>query len=679
MTQPSTVVAQMRQLIQILAQHNHAYYVMDQPTILDSEYDQLFHQLKALEEQYPEYIQPDSPINKVGAKPLAKFTSVTHVVPMLSLGNVFNQEELFAFARRAEERLPNQTIQYDVELKFDGLAISLWYEQGVLVRGVTRGDGETGEDITQNVKTIRNLPKVLSTDQGEVPTLLEVRGEVLMPKAGFEKLNAENEAKGEKTFANPRNAAAGSLRQLDPNIAASRPLAFYAYGIAQCEPNHGQSTMSESLEWLQQFGFAVGERHFVCDSIQEVQAVYEQINAERPQLSVEIDGMVIKVNSLKQQQQLGFLSREPRWATAYKFPAVAALTTVENIDWQVGRTGTLTPVARLNPVAVGGVTVSNVTLHNIGEIHRLDVRIGDTVSVYRSGDVIPKVEKVWPEFRPVDATEVELPSQCPVCESPVVMPEGEALARCSGGLYCAAQRIEAIRHFVSRKALDIEGLGDRWVESLLHLDLLKDVADIYHLHEHREKLLTIEKMGEKSVQNLIDSIENSKKTTLAAFIYALGIRGVGETTARMLANTFQTLDALRVADIEALKKTPDVGDITAEWIVDFFQAPHNLEVLDRLLAAGIHWDAPVAPSRQPLNGESWVVTGTLSTMGRDEATQLLQALGARVSGSVSSKTKCVVAGEKAGSKLDKAEKLGIAVINEAEFIQLMKDYGQLDV
>ncbi|UJA02073.1 NAD-dependent DNA ligase LigA [Acinetobacter johnsonii] len=678
MTQTSTVVAQMRQLIQILAQHNHAYYVMDQPTILDSEYDQLFHQLKALEEQYPEYIQPDSPINKVGGKPLAKFTSVTHVVPMLSLGNVFNQDELFAFARRAEERLPNQTIQYDVELKFDGLAISLWYEQGVLVRGVTRGDGETGEDITQNVKTIRNLPKVLSTDQGEVPTLLEVRGEVLMPKAGFEKLNAENEAKGEKTFANPRNAAAGSLRQLDPNIAASRPLAFYAYGIAQCEPNHGQSTMSESLEWLQQFGFAVGERHFVCDSIQEVQAVYEQINAERPQLSVEIDGMVIKVNSLKQQQQLGFLSREPRWATAYKFPAVAALTTVENIDWQVGRTGTLTPVARLNPVAVGGVTVSNVTLHNIGEIHRLDVRIGDTVSVYRSGDVIPKVEKVWPEFRPVDATEVELPSQCPVCESPVVMPEGEALARCSGGLYCAAQRIEAIRHFVSRKALDIEGLGDRWVESLLHLDLLKDVADIYHLHEHREKLLTIEKMGEKSVQNLIDSIENSKKTTLAAFIYALGIRGVGETTARMLANTFQTLDALRVADIEALKKTPDVGDITAEWIVDFFQAPHNLEVLDRLLAAGIHWDAPVAPSRQPLNGESWVVTGTLSTMGRDEATQLLQALGARVSGSVSSKTKCVVAGEKAGSKLDKAEKLGIAVINEAEFIQLMKDYGQLE-
>ena len=671
----NAIVAQMRQLIQLLAQHNHAYYVMDQPSIEDSEYDQLFHQLKNLEQQYPDLIQPDSPINRVGGKPLSKFENITHTVPMLSLGNVFNQDDLFAFARRIEERLPNQKIEYDVELKFDGLAISLWYENGILTRGVTRGDGETGEVITENVKTIRNLPKVLSSETTEIPTLLEVRGEVLMPKAGFEKLNAENEAKGEKIFANPRNAAAGSLRQLDPNVAASRPLAFYAYGIAQCEPPHGQNTMSESLEWLTQFGFAVGERHFVCQSIEEVQEKYEQINQERPNLLVEIDGMVIKVNDLKQQQQLGFLSREPRWATAYKFPAVAALTTVDNIDWQVGRTGTLTPVARLNPVAVGGVTVSNVTLHNIGEIHRLDVRVGDTVSVYRSGDVIPKVEKVWLEFRPNDTVEVHLPENCPVCASPVVMPEGEALARCSGGLYCSAQRIEAIRHFVSRKAMDIEGLGDRWAESLLHLDLLNDVADIYHLHEHREKLLTIEKMGEKSVQNLIDSIENSKKTTLASFIYALGIRGVGETTARMLANTFQTLDALCQADLEALKKTPDVGDITAEWIVDFFQAPHNLEVVDRLLAAGIHWDAPVAPSRQPLNGESWVVTGTLSTMGRDEATQLLQALGARVSGSVSSKTKCVVAGEKAGSKLEKAEKLNIPVLTEQQFLEFLQQYS----
>ena len=671
----NSVIEQMRQLIQLIAKHNHAYYVMDQPSISDSEYDHLFHQLKALEQQHPECIQADTPTNKVGGQALPKFASVTHAVPMLSLGNVFNQEDLFAFARRIDERLPNQKVQYDVELKLDGLAISLWYENGVLVRGVTRGDGETGEDITQNVKTIRNLPKVLSSQHQAIPELLEVRGEVLMPKQGFEKLNADQEAKGDKTFANPRNAAAGSLRQLDPNIAASRPLAFYAYGIAQCQPNHGLETMHDSLHWLTKFGFEIAERQFLCASIEEVQQRYEQIQQERPDLKVEIDGMVIKVDSLKQQQQLGFLSREPRWATAYKFPAQAALTKVENIDWQVGRTGTLTPVARLTPVFVGGVTVSNVTLHNIGEIHRLDVRIGDTVSVYRTGDVIPKVEKVWVEFRPADTEMVNLPTNCPVCESPVVMPEGEALARCSGGLYCAAQRIEAIRHFVSRKALDIEGLGDRWVESLLHLDLLKDVADIYHLHEHRDTLLTIEKMGEKSVQNLIDAIEASKKTTLARFIYGLGIRGVGETTARMLANTFQTLDALKAADVEALKKTPDVGDITAEWIADFFQAPHNIEVLDRLLAAGIHWDAPTAPTRQPLNGESWVVTGTLESMGRDEATQKLQALGARVSGSVSSKTKCVVAGEKAGSKLDKAQKLDIRVMNEQEFLDFLAQYG----
>lgn len=672
----TSVTEQMRQLIQLIAKHNHAYYVMDQPTISDSEYDHLFHQLKALEEQYPEFVQADSPTTKVGGQALSKFESVTHVVPMLSLGNVFNQEDLFAFARRVEERLPNQKVQYEVELKLDGLAISLWYENGVLVRGVTRGDGETGEDITQNVKTIRNLPKVLHSEKYEIPRLLEVRGEVLMPKSGFEKLNADQEAKGEKTFANPRNAAAGSLRQLDPNIAAARPLAFYAYGIAQCEPNHGLTTMHDSLQWLTELGFQIAERQYLCNSIQEVQQRYEQIQQERPNLQVEIDGMVVKVDDLKQQQQLGFLSREPRWATAYKFPAQAALTTVEQIDWQVGRTGTLTPVARLNPVFVGGVTVSNVTLHNIGEIHRLDVRIGDTVSVYRTGDVIPKVEKVWPEFRPAEAEVVHLPESCPVCASPVVMPEGEALARCSGGLYCAAQRIEAIRHFVSRKAMDIEGLGDRWVESLLRLDLLKDVADIYHLHEHRETLLGIEKMGEKSVQNLIDAIEASKKTTLARFIYALGIRGVGETTARMLANTFQTLEALKAANVEALKKTPDVGDITAEWIADFFLAPHNIEVLDRLIAAGIHWDAPTAPTRQPLNGESWVLTGTLEQMTRDQATQMLQALGARVSGSVSSKTKCVVAGEKAGSKLEKAAKLGIPVMNETDFLSLMAGYGQ---
>ncbi|MBF7690805.1 NAD-dependent DNA ligase LigA [Acinetobacter sp. FNA3] len=670
------IVSRMRQLIQLLAKHNHAYYVMDEPTISDHEYDQLFHQLKDLETAYPAYIQHDTPTQRVGGEALSKFNTVVHAVPMLSLGNVFNQEDLFAFARRVEERLPNQHVNYDVELKLDGLAISLWYEHGVFVKGVTRGDGETGEEITQNVKTIRNLPKILHTSNVELPSLLEVRGEVLMPKSGFEKLNKTNEEKGEKTFANPRNAAAGSLRQLDPNIAASRPLAFYAYGIAQCEPANTLETMHESLQWLTQLGFEIAERQFLCKSIQEVQDKYEQIQEERDHLAVEIDGMVIKVDSLKQQKQLGFLSREPRWATAYKFPAVAAITKVEGIDWQVGRTGALTPVARLTPVLVGGVTVSNVTLHNIGEVHRLDVRIGDTISVYRTGDVIPKVEKVWHDLRVEDLQETMLPESCPVCASPVVMPEGEALARCSGGLYCAAQRIEAIRHFVSRKAMDIEGLGDRWVESLLHLELLKDVSYIYHLNKHKETLLNIEKMGEKSVQNLFNAIEVSKKTTLARFIYALGIRGVGETTARMLATTFKTLEALRKADTESLKKTPDVGEITAEWIADFFQAEHNIEVIDKLLESGIHWDAPSASTSQPLNGESWVLTGTLSELNRDQATQMLQALGARVSGSVSSKTKCLVAGEKAGSKLDKAQKLGIQVLSESEFLILMKDYGQ---
>jgi DNA ligase (NAD+) len=667
-------VAQMRQLIQILAQHSHAYYVMDQPTISDAEYDQLFHQLKDLEQQYPACIQADSPTQKVGGAALSKFNTLSHAVPMLSLGNVFNYAELQAFDQRTQERLAQQTVHYDVELKLDGLAISLWYQHGKLIRGLTRGDGETGEEITQNVKTIRNLPLDLTGSHTQIPELLEVRGEVLIPKSGFEKLNREAQAMGEKIFANPRNAAAGSLRQLDPKIAASRPLAFYAYGIAQCEPHHGLDSMSASLHWLTELGFAIAERQWRVESIAEVEACYQQIMQQRADLSVEIDGMVIKVDSLEQQQQLGFLSREPRWATAYKFPAQAALTIVDAIEWQVGRTGTLTPVARLQPVLVGGVTVSNVTLHNIGEIQRLDVRVGDTVSVYRTGDVIPKVEKVWPEFRPAATTTVQLPLQCPMCDSPVVMPEGEALARCSGGLFCAAQRIEAIRHFVARKAMDIEGLGDRWVESLLHLQLVDNVADIYQLHLHQRKLLSLDKMGEKSLQNLLAAIEASKETQLHRFIYALGIRGVGETTAKMLAQHFLSLQALMQAELEQLQKTPEVGAITAEWIYDFFRAPHNLEVIQRLMAAGIHWPAPQAPERQPLNGESWVVTGTLAAMGRDEATQKLQALGARVSGSVSAKTKCVVAGEKAGSKLDKATKLGVQVMDEAAFLAFLAEY-----
>lgn len=670
----NVILAEMQQLIKLLAHHSHLYYVMDDPNITDAEYDQLFHKLKSLEKNHPKLIQSDSPTRKVGGKALDKFVSVKHAVPMLSLGNVFTFDELKAFEQRITERLPNKNIQYDVELKLDGLAISLWYENGIFVRGVTRGDGETGEDITENVKTIRNLPLTLKSDKTPVPDLIEVRGEVLMPKGGFEKLNRLARENGDKEFANPRNAAAGSLRQLDPKITASRPLAFYAYGIAQCEPSHNINSMSQSLHWLTNFGFEIAEKQWLVNSIDEVQQKYEEIMVERPNLLVEIDGMVIKVDDLEQQKQLGFLSREPRWATAYKFPAIAALTTIENVDWQVGRTGILTPVARLNPVSVGGVTVSNVTLHNIGEIQRLDVKIGDTVSVHRAADVIPKIEKAWPEFRPANAVDINLPENCPGCGSHVLLPEGEALARCSGGLFCSAQRIEAIRHFVSRKAMDIDGLGDRWVESLLNLNLLSNVADIYELHNHQSKLLEIEKMGEKSVQNLLEAIENSKKTQLHRFIYALGIRGVGETTAKLLANRFKTLDAIKVADLDSLMQTQDVGTITAEWIYDFFRTEHNIEVINKLLNSGVHWDALVDDSNQPLNGESWVVTGTLSSMGRDEATEKLQALGARVSGSVSSKTKCVVAGEKAGSKLDKAQSLNVKVMNEAEFLEFLAQF-----
>ncbi|MDE2420746.1 MAG: NAD-dependent DNA ligase LigA [Gammaproteobacteria bacterium] len=670
------VVAKMRQLIELLRIHSHAYYVMDAPSIDDGEYDQLFFSLKRLEEQYPSLVQSDSPTTRVGGHALGQFTSVTHQVPMLSLGNIFNAEELKTFDQRIRERLVGQPIQYELELKLDGLAVSLIYQDGKLVQAVTRGDGETGEDVTHNALTIRNLPLLLVDPTGEpVPRILEVRGEVLIPKSGFAKLNRDAEARGLKTYVNPRNAAAGSLRQLDPAIAATRPLAFYAYSIAQSEPAHDLTTQSESLYWLKSLGFTISERLEVVSSIEEVQAVYDQIQVDRDDLLVEIDGMVIKVDSLRHQQQLGFLSREPRWATAYKFPAKAALTTVEQIDWQVGRTGTLTPVARLNPVFVGGVTVSNVTLHNIGEIHRLDVRVGDTVSVYRTGDVIPKVERVWPEFRPVSAQAVILPTLCPVCESPVVMPEGEALARCTGGLFCPAQRIEAIRHFVSRKALDIEGVGERWAEALLNQGLVQDVSYLYQLHTRREELLTIEKMGEKSVQNLLDAIEASKKTTFARFIFALGIRGVGENTSRNLAEQFQTLEALFAADLDSLKMTADVGEISAQWIYSFLRDPHNKDVIERLIAAGIHWDAPVKRTRQPLTGESWVLTGTLSRFTREQATMILQELGARVSGSISAKTKALVAGEKAGSKLTKAQELGIQTLTEDEFVAFVAEHG----
>jgi DNA ligase (NAD+) len=672
-THDSDVISKMRTLIAALKTHNNAYYVLDNPMIEDSEYDQLRLSLIELEEEYPDLVQPDSPINQVGDVPLSAFTQVTHDLPMLSLGNVFDYDDLSDFMRRVNDRLSvaQQNPEYEMEMKLDGLAVSLKYEYGQYVQAVTRGDGQTGEDITQNVKTIRNLPLWLA-DAKDIE-LLEVRGEVLMPKAGFERLNRLAEENGEKTFANPRNAAAGSLRQLDPAVAASRPLAFYGYSVNQGLPER-IDTQSGALAWLGDIGFTVSAVRVVANP-REAQAYYESVIEKRKKLPFEIDGTVIKVNSLALQQQLGFLSREPRWATAYKFPAETVMTRLHTIEWQVGRTGQITPVGKLEPVKVGGVTVSNVTLHNFGEIQRLDVRAGDMVSVHRAGDVIPKVTRVWEEQRPDDSQPVELPSTCPVCDSPVVLPEGEALARCTGGLICPAQQTEALIHFVSRRAMDIDGLGERWLISFFEQGLIKTVADIYQLHKHQDEMITFEKLGEKSVQNIIEAVEASKKTTLARFIYALGIRGVGEGTAQNFAQQFGDLDSLMSADMDALIATPDVGTITAELTYEFFRAPHNVEVIEKLRAAGVHWDTveQVASDGLPLDGQTWVITGALASMARDEAKAKLQALGAKVVGSVSAKTTALLAGEKAGSKLTKAEKLGVKVVGEDEFLTMLEE------
>ncbi|MFZ2844340.1 NAD-dependent DNA ligase LigA [Psychrobacter sp.] len=671
-TDDKAIVAHMRMFIESLKTHNYAYYVLDNPILEDSEYDQLRRSLLALEEQYPDLLQPDSPINQVGDMPLSAFTQVTHDIAMLSLGNVFEYDDLRDFMRRVNDRLSvaQQSPEYEMELKLDGLAVSLKYVYGKFVQAVTRGDGQTGEDITQNAKTIRNLPLWLS-NAADIE-LLEVRGEVLMPKAGFERLNrlaAENE---EKIFANPRNAAAGSLRQLDPSVAASRPLAFYCYSVNQGLPVT-IDTQSAALAWLKDIGFTVSAVE-VVQNPREAQAYYESVVEGRSDLPFEIDGMVIKVNSLALQQQLGFLSREPRWATAYKFPAETVMTRLRSIEWQVGRTGAITPVGKLEPVKVGGVTVSNVTLHNFGEIQRLDVRAGDMVSIHRAGDVIPKVTRVWHEQRPEDSEPVQLPSTCPVCNSPVVLPKDEALARCTGGLFCPAQQQEALIHFVSRRAMDIDGLGASWLISFFEHGLIKTVADIYQLYNHQEELITLEKLGEKSVQNILSAIEVSKHTTLSRFIYALGIRGVGETTAQNLAQQFGDLDVLMAADIEALLVTPDVGAITAELAYKFFRAPHNIEVITALREAGVHWDKveQVGSEGLPLDGQTWVITGALDSMARDEAKAKLQALGAKVSGSISAKTTALLAGDKAGSKMAKAEKLGVKVVGEEEFLVLLK-------
>lgn len=675
-TTESAIIQQMRTLIGVIKKHNHAYYVLDNPSISDGEYDSLRQRLLALEAQYPTLKQPDSPTDTVGDKPLPAFVQVTHDIAMLSLGNVFDMQELTAFVRRINERLDiaHQNPAFEMELKLDGLAVSLKYHHGQFVQALTRGDGRVGEDITLNVKTIRNLPLVLP-DCADIE-LLEVRGEVLMPKAGFAKLNRDSEQKGEKTFANPRNAAAGSLRQLNPAIAKSRPLAFFGYSVVQGLPNK-ITTQSGAMMFLQENGFEVSPFK-VVDSIEQMQAYYEQTAKERNHLPFEIDGMVIKVNALALQNDLGFLSREPRWATAYKFMAESAITKLVAVEWQVGRTGQLTPVGKLEPVMVGGVKVSNVTLHNFGEIKRLGLQVGDMVSIHRAGDVIPKVGSVLTELSDGQGVPIVLPSACPVCHSPVVLPEGEALARCTGGLFCSAQSQEALIHFVSRKAMDIEGLGKQWLISFFEMGLIQTVADIYQLKDKAAKLATLEGLGEKSVQNMLSAIESSKATTLPRFIYALGIRGVGESTALNLAQHYQDLPNLQAASIDSLLTVTDIGEITAHNIYEFFRADHNIEVIEALLKAGVHWQKVSHKTGElPLDGQTWVVTGTLSAMGRDEAKAHLQALGAKVSGSISAKTSMLLAGEKAGSKLDKATSLGINVMSEDEFLALLKHHQRM--
>lgn len=671
-TDQNGIIQQMRILINALKKHNHAYYVLDNPTISDGEYDGLRGQLLQLERNHPELVQADSPINTVGAEPLPYFTQVAHDIPMLSLGNVFDGDDLASFLRRADERLTTGVSGYEMELKLDGLAVSLKYANGRFIQAVTRGDGQVGEDITHNVKTIRNLPQFLPQCQN-IP-LLEIRGEVLMPKAGFEKLNRESHLRGEKTFANPRNAAAGSLRQLNPAVAAARPLAFFGYSVNQGLPDEIQS-QSQAMSWLGQLGFETAP--FATAKTQaQIQSYYEDVIKNRASLPFEIDGLVVKVDSLAEQEKLGFLSREPRWATAYKFPAETVPTRLLEVEWQVGRTGALTPVGKLTPVNVGGVTVSNVTLHNFGEIGRLGVMVGDMVNVHRAGDVIPKVSSVLLEFRPADAKPIQLPTACPVCQSPVVLPEGEALARCTGGLYCNAQQKEALIHFVSRRAMDIDGLGSQWLMKFFEMGLVKTVADIYRLDSQTDFLMTLEGLGEKSVTKMLAAIEKSKNTTLPRFIFALGIRGVGESTALNLAQSFGDLSQIWQADLDRLQAVDDIGEVTAQAIYDFFRAEHNLEVVQALLSYGINWQIQEkSSSNLPLQGQTWVVTGTLSSMGRDEAKDRLIALGAKVSGSVSAKTSRLLAGEKAGSKLDKATALGVPVMTEAEFLQMLENLG----
>ena len=676
MTASKATMDKLESLKQQIRHHNYRYHVLDDPEVPDAEYDRLMRQLQAIESEAPELITDDSPTQRVGDTPISAFGTVQHQVPMLSLDNAFAPDELREFHRRVTDRLELEEgadqLCYAAEPKLDGAAVSLLYENGQLVRGATRGDGTTGEDITHNVRTIDAIPLRL-IGKG-FPTTLEVRGEVFMPKAGFDAYNKKAEQAGEKTFVNPRNAAAGSLRQLDPKLTAERPLDMYVYSVGRIDGGALPETHSDVIERLQGWGLKTCPESAVVVGVEGCLAYYAGLGAKRDSLPYEIDGVVYKVDNLLQQRELGFVSRAPRWAIAHKFPAQEELTTVEGVEFQVGRTGAVTPVARLKPVFVGGVTVSNATLHNIDELHRKDVRVGDTVSIRRAGDVIPEVVGVIASRRPKGTKAVQLPENCPVCGSTVTRERDEAVARCSGGLYCAAQRAEALKHFVSRKAMDIEGLGSKLIEQLVALDRIKTPADIFQLK--KDELAEMERMGEKSAENLVDSIDESRSTTLERFLYALGIREVGEATASSLASYFGALDAIVAATEDELVEVPDVGPIVASRIRSFFDEAHNRDVIKTLQDSGVRWqesEPQRSPSKGGLSGKTFVLTGTLPSMTRDEAKQKIQACGGKVTGSVSKKTSYLVHGDKAGSKLAKAQELGVETIDEAGLTVLLAE------
>ena len=663
----------MRALEKDLERWNYEYYVLDAPSVPDSEYDKAFRELSDLETKYPQLKSAASPTERVGGAARSDLAKVKHAVPMLSIHTEtdFEAEGARAFDDRVRKGLglseSDPEVEYDVELKFDGLAMNLRYEKGVLVSAATRGDGLVGEDVTANVKTIRTVPLQLPAG---VPDVLEVRGEVIMHKADFERLNDEQKMEGHKPFVNPRNAAAGCLRQLDPKVTAKRKLSFYAYGLGEVSAPLAL-THSGTLDCLQKWGFPVASQRRVVKGWKALAEFHDWVKSIRQTLPFEIDGVVYKVNSLAEQNELGFISREPRWACAHKYPPEEALTVVEDIDVQVGRTGKLTPVARLKPVFVGGVTVSNATLHNEDFIAELGLKIGDTVVVRRAGDVIPEVVRVLPERRKGTEKDFVMPDHCPVCGSETFRDEEEKDTRCTGGLFCPAQRRESLVHFASRLALNIDGLGEKVIDQLLEAGLIQTPADLYRITE--EKLLTLERFGKKSAANLVEAIEKSKETTLARFIYALGIRHVGESTARDLAQHFRSLEALMSADADALLKVNDVGEVIAQSIIHFFEEPHNRHVIENLLDLGVHWPTPEASAVNDLvSGKTFVLTGTLPSMGREEAKALLLAQGAKVASSVSKKTDYVVAGAEAGSKLEKAQALGVAVIDEAKMLEMLK-------